>query len=56
MTATASHSQLTEKSESELIYDWQFTINQFALAPSLLRLMTKGFSFLQLNPYGHNLL
>jgi hypothetical protein len=51
LTATQLFSQdcLTE---SELLYDWRFTSNQFVLASSLVRLMTRVF--LQLNPYGHN--
>jgi hypothetical protein len=35
-------------SESELFYDWRFTANQFAFAPSPLRLTTSNFIF-QLN-------
>jgi hypothetical protein len=30
----------SQKSESELLYDWRFTANQFVLAPSPFRLMT----------------
>jgi hypothetical protein len=30
-------------SESELLYDWQFTVNQFVLAPSPFRLTTSIF-------------
>jgi hypothetical protein len=30
------------KSESKLLYDWQFTVNQFVLAPGPLRLTTKN--------------
>jgi hypothetical protein len=37
-----SESDLSE-SESEVLYDWQFTANQFVLAPSLLRLLTRVF-------------
>jgi hypothetical protein len=42
--STALHS-LTElsKSESELLYDWLFTANQFILETSLLRLTTNFF-------------
>jgi hypothetical protein len=40
------------ESESELLYDWRFTVNQFVLAPSLLRLTTRVLFFLQHNPYG----
>jgi hypothetical protein len=31
------------KTASELLYDWRFTANQFALAPSPLRLTTNIF-------------
>jgi hypothetical protein len=41
---------LKTESESVLLYDWQFTANQFGLGPSSLRLMTTFFFFLQLNP------
>jgi hypothetical protein len=34
--------QMSE-SESQLLYDWWFTANQFVLEPSLLRLMTSNF-------------
>jgi hypothetical protein len=37
---------------SELLYDWQFTANQFVLATSPLRPMTKIFIF-QLNTCGY---
>jgi hypothetical protein len=33
------------ESESELVYDWLFTANQFILAISRLRLMTSNFLF-----------
>jgi hypothetical protein len=36
-------------SESELLYDWRFTANQFVLAPSPLRL-TAGDIFLKMYP------
>jgi hypothetical protein len=39
------------ESESELLYDWPFTDNQFVLATSLLRLTTSNFIF-QLNTCG----
>jgi hypothetical protein len=32
------------KSDLELLYDWWFTANQFALAPSPLRLTTSIFT------------
>jgi hypothetical protein len=44
---------LKPESESELLYDWRFTANQFVLATSPLRLKTTHL-FLQLNPYGHS--
>jgi hypothetical protein len=33
------------QSEAELLYDWQFTANQFVLVPSLLSLMTRVLFF-----------
>jgi hypothetical protein len=39
-------------SESELLYNWLFTSNQFVLAPSRLRLTTR--IFFQLSPCSHN--
>jgi hypothetical protein len=39
-------------SESELLYDWRFTANQFLLAIIPLRLTTS--IFFQLNTCGHN--
>jgi hypothetical protein len=44
--------QSISESESELLYDWRFTANQFVLAPSPLRLTARIF-FLQLNTCGH---
>jgi hypothetical protein len=41
------------ESESELLYDWRFTANQFVLATSLLRLTTRIFIF-QLNTCGYS--
>jgi hypothetical protein len=41
------------RSESELLYDWRFTVNQFILATSPLRLTTSNFIF-QLNIYYHS--
>jgi hypothetical protein len=41
-------SESESESDSELLYDWQFTVNQFVLATSPLRLMTSKFIF-QLN-------
>jgi hypothetical protein len=40
--------------ESELLYDWRLTANQFVLATSPLRPTTSTF-FFQLNPCGHSL-
>jgi hypothetical protein len=45
--------QLTSESESELLYDWRFTANQFVLIPSPLRLTTSNFIF-QLNTCGYS--
>jgi hypothetical protein len=42
-----------EESESELLYDWRFTANQFVLATSPLRLTTSNFIF-QLNTCGYS--
>jgi hypothetical protein len=36
-------SQFSSVSESELLYDWRFTANQFVLAPSPLRPTTRYF-------------
>jgi hypothetical protein len=41
------------ESESELLYDWRFTANQFVLAPSPLSIMTRDV-FFWLNPCDHN--
>jgi hypothetical protein len=43
----------TNHSESELLYDWRFTADQFVLAPSPLRIRTRDV-FLQLNPCGYS--
>jgi hypothetical protein len=40
------------ESESESLYDWRFTANQFSLAKSPLRLTTTNFTF-QLNTCGY---
>jgi hypothetical protein len=40
-------------SESELLYDWRFTTEQFVLATSPLRLTTSNFIF-QLNTSGYS--
>jgi hypothetical protein len=40
-------------SESELLYDWRFTANQFVLATSPLRLTTSNLIF-QLNTCGYS--
>jgi hypothetical protein len=39
--------------ESELLYDWRFTANQFILAPSPLR-ATISIFFFQLNACGYS--
>jgi hypothetical protein len=39
-----------QKSESVLFYDWRFAANQFTLASSPLRLPTRFFFHVQLNP------
>jgi hypothetical protein len=39
--------------ESDLLYDWRFTANQFVLATSPLRLTTRNFIF-QLNTCSYN--
>jgi hypothetical protein len=45
--------QLTDsQSESELLYDWRFTANQFFLAPSPLRLAARIFFLF--NTRGHS--
>jgi hypothetical protein len=41
------------ESESELLYDWRFTVNQFVLASSPLRLTTRDF-FFQLSLCGNS--
>jgi hypothetical protein len=45
---SSSRSDSESKSESELLYDWRYTANQFALATSPLRPTTSNFIF-QLN-------
>jgi hypothetical protein len=42
----SSQSIPKSKSKSKLLYDWRFTANQFVLASSPLRLMTRIFFFL----------
>jgi hypothetical protein len=44
---------LIPESESELLYEWRFTSNQFVLAPSPFRL-TARISFSHLNTFGHS--
>jgi hypothetical protein len=41
------------KAESKLLYDWQFTANQFVLASSSLRLTTTDLFFLKVSPCGN---
>jgi hypothetical protein len=45
-------SALVPESESELLYDWLFTANQFVLAPSPLSVTTRNF--FRLNTCGHS--
>jgi hypothetical protein len=45
--------QLTAESESQLLYDWRFTTNQFVLQTNPLRLTTSNFIF-QLNTCGYS--
>jgi hypothetical protein len=40
---SASFPELTSDSESELLFDWRFTANQFVLAPIPLRITTRVF-------------
>jgi hypothetical protein len=48
------HNRISEsQSDSELLYDWRFTANQFVLAISPLGLTTSNFIF-QLNLYGYS--
>jgi hypothetical protein len=44
---------LYSEAESELLYDWQFTANQFILASRFLRFMTSNFIF-QLSICGYS--
>jgi hypothetical protein len=46
-------SESESESESELLYDWRFTVNQFVLVTSPLRLTTSNFIF-QLNTCGYS--
>jgi hypothetical protein len=52
---TRLHVGIARQSESELIYDWLLTANQFVLATSLLRFTNRDFIFffLQLSLCGH---
>jgi hypothetical protein len=43
----------TQSQESELLYEWQFTANQFVLTTNPLRLTTSNFIY-QLNPCGNS--
>jgi hypothetical protein len=45
----SSQGSLLIEGKVNLLYDWQFTTNQFVLASSCLRLTTRDF-FFQLNP------
>jgi hypothetical protein len=51
LSLAQSQSPDTSKSESELLYDWRFTADQFVLATNSLRLTTTNFIF-QLNTCG----
>jgi hypothetical protein len=44
---------LLSESESDLLYDWQFTANHLVLATSPFRLTTRIFTF-QLNTCGYS--
>jgi hypothetical protein len=50
---TAYFNLLKAESESELLYDWRFTANQFVLERSPLRFTIRDL-FLQLNPGGYS--
>jgi hypothetical protein len=50
-TADNSVLRSQSQSQSELLYDWRFTANQFVLATSPLRFTTSDFIF-QLNTWG----
>jgi hypothetical protein len=52
LSTLLSHPFLSE-SESELLYDWRFTADQFVLVTSPLRLKTSNFIF-QLNTCGYS--
>jgi hypothetical protein len=41
--ASATTTATPDKSKSELLYDWRFTVYQFVLAPSPLRPTTREF-------------
>jgi hypothetical protein len=45
--------QLLQVSQSQLLYDWRFTANQFVLVTSPLRLTTSNYIF-QLNTCGYS--
>jgi hypothetical protein len=48
-----TQSRTESESESELLYDWRFTANQFISAPSPLRLTASNFNF-QRNTCGYS--
>jgi hypothetical protein len=50
---TESVVKYQSESESELLYDWRFTANQFILETNSLRFTTSNF-FFQLNTCGHS--
>jgi hypothetical protein len=48
-TKQLTNQPIESEPESELLYDWRFTTNQFVLVPSALSLTARDF-VLQLNP------
>jgi hypothetical protein len=52
MSLCLAHLKSESESESELLYDWWFTANQFVVATIPLRLTTS--IFFHLNPCGHS--
>jgi hypothetical protein len=47
MTQSQTDVKTDVQLESELLYEWRFTANQFILTPSRLRLTTSLFFFLR---------
>jgi hypothetical protein len=52
-SSSITNSLTTTEAESELLYDWRFSANQFVLAISPLRITTGNFIF-QLNTCGYS--